>query len=200
MKVNLWTSVHTWSTQIMSLQINWTPDVQCKQRNISSKLLKETIMTSYRVVNHLASISENSTSQLSIIKRSGLEWMSVIFFFHSCVRYLEFCFCTCTMCMYHMSVGSVFLWTRLDDMTCAPRCNGAQYSHAGNVWPWRQCRSLILLHTCPSVCIYNVICVASVMHDKDMICVWLEISGRFDSPLTHTSQTTYSQRERLYFN
>ncbi len=152
-------------------------------------LLKESIMTSYRVVNHLAPISENSTSQLSIIQRPGLEWHPLLCqIFGMLFLYLYSAY------RYHMSIGSVFLWTRLDDRTCAPGCIGAQYSHAGNVWPWRQHRSLILLHTCPSVCIYK----APVMQDKDMMCVWQEMSGRFDSPLTHSSQTAYSQRERCF--
>jgi len=125
----------------------------------------------------------------------------------SYVRDLEFCFCTCTVFMYvrYICLGTEVLSTKLDahhsDHTwrtwqcsvmrgmCEPDVSAAHWS----------CSIHVRLSACMDVFIkwsVQQMCAVSVMQNIDMMCVRREIRGRFDSPLTHTSQTIQSWRER----
>lgn len=72
---------------------------------------------------------------------------------------------------------------------CEPDVSAAHWS----------CSIHVRLSACMNVFIkwsVQQMCAISVMQNIDMLCVRWEMSGRFDSPLTHTSLTIQSWRER----
>lgn len=113
-----------------------------------------------------------------------MTWISVnVCFFHSYVRDLEFCFYTCMMCMYipYICLGNEVLSTKLDVHHSDHTWQSWHDVHQGTVMrgmsgPDVNC-SLILLHTCPSVCMYE--CIYKVISAAD-VCSISDAEYRYD--------------------
>lgn len=138
-----------------------------------------------------------------------MTWIKVnVCFFHTYVRDLEFCFYTCMTCMYilYICLGNEVLPTKLDVQHSDHTWQSWHNVHQGTVQSCEECLGLtstahwscsihVRLYACMDIFIkwsVQQMCAASVMQNIDVMCVRREMSGGFDSPLTHKLQTIHS--------